>query len=152
MIVMVLWSCGSRRACIEGRENACEVNGSRTTFPTTPGLGPDGAMAEYMLVKARYLEKLGDLDPATAAPLAVGRTALEELHFHRQSGLSHGHLAGSSSAHWRTASAEDRPDIANFRDGARSLSIGLTPVCDDRLSGTGSLSDCTHPPRHLQRQ
>lgn len=78
VIVMVLWSCGSCRACIEGRENACEVNGSRTTFPTTPGLGPDGAMAEYMLVKARYLEKLGDLDPATAAPLADA--ALTPMH------------------------------------------------------------------------
>ena len=78
VIVMVLWSCGSCRACIEGRENACEVNGSRTMFPTTPGLGPDGAMAEYMLVKARYLEKLGDLDPATAAPLADA--ALTPMH------------------------------------------------------------------------
>ena len=78
VIVMVLWSCGSCRACIGGRENACEVNGGRTMFPTTPGLGPDGAMAEYMLVKARYLEKLGGLDPATAAPLADA--ALTPMH------------------------------------------------------------------------
>ena len=35
-------------------------------------------MAEYMLVKARYLEKLGDLDPATAAPLADA--ALTPMH------------------------------------------------------------------------
>jgi hypothetical protein len=36
----------------------------------------------------------------------VGRTALEELHFHWQSGLSYGHLAESSSPHWPTASAD----------------------------------------------
>jgi propanol-preferring alcohol dehydrogenase len=70
VLVSVIWPCGHCRACIEGRENACEVNGSRTVFPTTPGLGPDGAMAEYMVVKARYLDKLGGLDPVAAAPLA----------------------------------------------------------------------------------
>lgn len=70
VIVMVVWGCGHCRACIEGRENVCQVNGSRTQFPTTAGLGPDGAMAEYMLVQARYLEKLGGLDPVTSAPLS----------------------------------------------------------------------------------
>jgi alcohol dehydrogenase, propanol-preferring len=70
VIVMLLWGCGNCRACVEGRENACEVNGSRTQFPTSPGLGPDGAMAEYMLVGAQHLDKLGDLDPVTSAPLA----------------------------------------------------------------------------------
>ncbi|HEY1973677.1 MAG TPA: alcohol dehydrogenase catalytic domain-containing protein, partial [Pseudonocardia sp.] len=49
VIVMVVWGCGQCRPCARGRENACAVNGTRTTFPTTPGLGPDGAMAEYML-------------------------------------------------------------------------------------------------------
>ncbi|QZA07871.1 alcohol dehydrogenase catalytic domain-containing protein [Mycolicibacter heraklionensis] len=70
VIVALVWGCGHCRACIEGRENACQVNGSRTAFPTTPGLGPDGAMAEYMLVQAQYLERIGDLDPVTSAPLA----------------------------------------------------------------------------------
>jgi len=70
VIVMVLWGCGHCRACVEGRENACEVNGSRTQFPTTAGLGPDGAMAEYILVQAQHLEKLGNLDPIYSAPLA----------------------------------------------------------------------------------
>ena len=69
VIVMVL-GLRNCRACVEGRENACEVNGSRTQFPTTPGLGPDGAMAEYMLVGAQHLDKLGDLDPVTSAPFA----------------------------------------------------------------------------------
>lgn len=70
VLVSVLWACGHCRACIEGRENACQVNGSRTLFPTTPGLVSDGAMADYMVVKARYLDKLGELDPIVAAPLA----------------------------------------------------------------------------------
>lgn len=74
VIVMVLWGCGHCRACVEGRENACQVNGSRTMFPTTPGLGPDGAMADFMLVAARYLEKLGDLDPVSCAPLCDAGT------------------------------------------------------------------------------
>lgn len=69
VIVDLIWACGSCRPCIEGRSNACAVAGSRTTFPTTPGLGPDGSMAEYMLVPARQALPLGGLDPATSAPL-----------------------------------------------------------------------------------
>lgn len=70
VLVSVIWACGHCRACVEGRDNACEVNGSRTTIPTVPGLGPDGAMADFMVVKARHLDKIGDLDPVAAAPLA----------------------------------------------------------------------------------
>ncbi|MTD16437.1 alcohol dehydrogenase catalytic domain-containing protein [Nakamurella sp. YIM 132087] len=70
VLVSVVWACGHCRACVEGRDNACEVNGSRHMFPTTPGLGPDGAMADYMVTKARYLDRIGDLDPVAAAPLA----------------------------------------------------------------------------------
>ncbi|MBH0052741.1 MULTISPECIES: NAD(P)-dependent alcohol dehydrogenase [unclassified Salinibacterium] len=70
VLVSLIWACGHCRACIEGRDNECEVNGSRMQFPTTPGLGPDGAMAEYLVVKARHLDKIGDLDPVQAAPLA----------------------------------------------------------------------------------
>lgn len=66
----VIWACGQCRACVEGRDNACMVAGSRNMFPTVPGLGPDGAMADYMVVKARHLDKIGDLDPVAAAPLA----------------------------------------------------------------------------------
>jgi propanol-preferring alcohol dehydrogenase len=47
-------------------------------FPTTPGLGPDGAMAEYMLAPARQVEQLGQLDPVTAGPLADA--ALTPMH------------------------------------------------------------------------
>ncbi|RIJ77038.1 NAD(P)-dependent alcohol dehydrogenase [Nakamurella silvestris] len=70
VLVSVIWACGRCRACVEGRDNACEVAGSRTMFPTTPGIGPDGGMAEYMKVNARHLDKIGDLDPIAAAPLA----------------------------------------------------------------------------------
>lgn len=70
VLISVVWACGHCRSCVEGRDNECEVNGSRMQFPTTPGLGPDGAMAEYIVVKARHLDKIGDLDPVQAAPLA----------------------------------------------------------------------------------
>ena len=70
VLVSVVWGCGQCRPCVEGRDNACQVNGTRNLFPTTPGLGPDGAMAEYMLVPARQLERLGPLDPVMASPLA----------------------------------------------------------------------------------
>jgi propanol-preferring alcohol dehydrogenase len=70
VLVSVIWSCGHCRACIQGRDNECQVNGSRLQFPTTPGIGPDGAMAEYLVVKARHVDKIGDLDPVKAAPLA----------------------------------------------------------------------------------
>jgi len=70
VLVSVVWACGSCRACINGRDNECQVNGSRLQFPTTPGLGPDGAMAEYLVAKARHVDKIGDLDPIQAAPLS----------------------------------------------------------------------------------
>ncbi|HEX4249781.1 MAG TPA: alcohol dehydrogenase catalytic domain-containing protein, partial [Pseudonocardia sp.] len=78
VVVNVIWACGHCRPCLEGRDNACQVNGSRTMFPTTPGLGPDGAMAEYMLAPARQLEHLGELDPVDAGPLADA--ALTPMH------------------------------------------------------------------------
>jgi alcohol dehydrogenase, propanol-preferring len=74
VLVSLMYPCGSCRACAEGRENACAVAGSRLRPPTTPGLGPDGAMAEYLVVRARFFDALGDLDPVTAAPLADAGT------------------------------------------------------------------------------
>ncbi|GAA4401403.1 alcohol dehydrogenase catalytic domain-containing protein [Tsukamurella soli] len=69
VIVDLIWSCGQCRPYVEGRGNACAVAGSRTAFPTTPGLGPNGAMADYQVVPARQTLPLQGLDPATAAPL-----------------------------------------------------------------------------------
>src|ERR1700761_5863919 len=70
VLVSLIYSCGRCRACVAGRDNACAVAGSRLRPPATPGLGPDGAMAEYLVVKTRFLDPLGDLDPAGAAPLS----------------------------------------------------------------------------------
>lgn len=56
------WGCGRCRNCSTGMENYCtnaEAEGIRP-----PGLGNQGAMAEYMVVDdARHLVALGDLDP-----------------------------------------------------------------------------------------
>jgi Zn-dependent alcohol dehydrogenases len=93
VLVSVIWACGRCRACVEGRDNACMVNGSRTMFPTVPGLGPDGAMAEYIVVKARHLDKIGDLDPVDAAPLAdAGVTPMHAINSARA------HLTPGSTA------------------------------------------------------
>ena len=70
VLVYLVWACGECRACLEGRDNACERAGGRLGMPPAPGLGPDGGMAEYIVSKARYLEPLGTLDPVTAGPLA----------------------------------------------------------------------------------
>ncbi|MGW8483385.1 NAD(P)-dependent alcohol dehydrogenase [Microbacterium sp. NPDC055903] len=80
VLVYLIWSCGHCRSCIEGRDNVCISAAGRHNYPPTPGLGPDGGMAEYMKVKARYLEPLGDLDPVTAAPLAdAGLTPIHAI-------------------------------------------------------------------------
>ena len=93
VLVSVIWACGQCRACVEGRDNACMVNGTRTMFPTVPGLGPDGAMAEYLVVKGRHLDKIGDLDPVAAAPLAdAGVTPMHAINSARQ------HLVPGSTA------------------------------------------------------
>jgi propanol-preferring alcohol dehydrogenase len=62
------WGCGACRRCAAGAENACE-RFPRGLVPG-PGIGLPGAMAEYMIVPARSLVALGDLDPVVSAPLA----------------------------------------------------------------------------------
>ncbi|MFC7551012.1 NAD(P)-dependent alcohol dehydrogenase [Plantactinospora sp. GCM10030261] len=56
--------CGQCRACLRGLENQCRV---------TPvggiGLSRDGGLAEYVVVPASRLLKVGDLDLTQAAPL-----------------------------------------------------------------------------------
>lgn len=79
VLVHLVWACGLCRQCAEGRDNVCARAG-RAGLPPCPGLGPDGGMAEYIAVKARYLEALGDLDPITAAPLAdAGLTSMHAI-------------------------------------------------------------------------
>ncbi|MFI6324193.1 NAD(P)-dependent alcohol dehydrogenase [Nonomuraea sp. NPDC050556] len=64
----IVWGCGVCRHCATGAENACE-RFPRGLVPG-PGLGYPGAMADYLLVPARALVPLGDLDPVDSAPLA----------------------------------------------------------------------------------
>ncbi|MFT4199873.1 NAD(P)-dependent alcohol dehydrogenase [Gordonia sp. (in: high G+C Gram-positive bacteria)] len=78
VLVNLVWSCGNCRACVEGRDNACEVTGGRDSFPAAPGLTTDGAMAEYMIVPARHALPLGDIDPVGAGPLTDA--ALTPMH------------------------------------------------------------------------
>lgn len=70
VLVHLVWACGTCRPCVQGRDNVCQRTAGRHASPPAPGLGPDGGMAQYLRSKARYLEPLGDLDPATAGPLA----------------------------------------------------------------------------------
>jgi len=69
VLVNLVWSCGQCRPCVNGHDNAC-VTGGRHNHPPSPGLGPDGAMADYMLVPARHALPLGEIDPVAAGPLA----------------------------------------------------------------------------------
>lgn len=64
VIVYGCWGCGVCANCADGSENLC-LRGM-----TSPGLGRDGAMAEYMLVDSvRHLVPIDDLDPVKAASL-----------------------------------------------------------------------------------
>jgi propanol-preferring alcohol dehydrogenase len=70
VLVAGIWGCGVCRACVDGRENACEYWARRAPIPLGPGLGFAGGMAEWMVAPARALFALGDLDLVEAAPLA----------------------------------------------------------------------------------
>jgi propanol-preferring alcohol dehydrogenase len=64
VIVYGCWGCGVCAMCADGSENLC-LRGM-----VSPGLGVDGAMAEYMIVDSvRHLVPIGDLDPVAAASL-----------------------------------------------------------------------------------
>ncbi len=56
--------CGTCVACLAGRDNEC-----RRIPPGGIGLSRDGGMAEFVVVPARQLVPIGDLDVAQAAPL-----------------------------------------------------------------------------------
>ena len=62
------WGCGACPQCIRGAENLCD---RRLERPGTGcGLGFDGGLAEYLLVRSpRHLVPIGELDPVHAAPL-----------------------------------------------------------------------------------
>ncbi|WP_369795295.1 alcohol dehydrogenase catalytic domain-containing protein, partial [Leucobacter sp. G161] len=78
-IVSLILSCGQCRECLSGRDNQCEVVAPRDALaPLSPGIGSPGGMADYIAVKARHLDPIGDLDPVAAAPLADA--ALTPMH------------------------------------------------------------------------
>lgn len=56
--------CGVCVACLRGQDNEC-----RTMMPGGIGISRDGGMAEYVVVPARQLLPIHDLDVAQAAPL-----------------------------------------------------------------------------------
>jgi propanol-preferring alcohol dehydrogenase len=56
--------CGRCFACLRGRDNEC-----RTVPVGGIGLSRDGGMAEYVVVPAKQLLPIGDLDVTQAAPL-----------------------------------------------------------------------------------
>ncbi len=78
-LVSLILSCGQCRECLAGRDNNCEVAYPRDALaPLSPGIGTPGGMADFIAVKARHLDPLGDLDPVAAAPLADA--ALTPMH------------------------------------------------------------------------
>ena len=73
--VYELLGCGVCRACAGGRDNVC-----RDVSPGAIGITCDGGMAGHVVVPARNLVALGDLDPVHAAPLTdAGMTALHAV-------------------------------------------------------------------------
>jgi alcohol dehydrogenase, propanol-preferring len=73
--VYELLGCGRCAACARGHDNVC-----RDLVPGAVGITRDGGMADHVVVPARNLVALGDVDPVHAAPLTdAGMTALHAV-------------------------------------------------------------------------
>jgi propanol-preferring alcohol dehydrogenase len=73
--VYELLGCARCVACAGGRDNVC-----REVSPGAIGITRDGGMADHVVVPARNLVALGDVDPVHAAPLTdAGMTALHAV-------------------------------------------------------------------------
>jgi alcohol dehydrogenase, propanol-preferring len=73
--VYELLGCGRCAACARGHDNVC-----REQVPGAVGITRDGGMADHVVVPARNLVSLGDVDPVHAAPLTdAGMTALHAV-------------------------------------------------------------------------
>ncbi len=73
--VYELLGCGRCAACARGHDNVC-----RELVPGAIGITRDGGMADHVVVPARNLVALGDVDPVHAAPLTdAGMTALHAV-------------------------------------------------------------------------
>lgn len=78
-LVALVLSCGQCRECLSGRDDQCVTAYPRGSMsPLSTGIGTPGGMADYIAVKARHLDPIGDLDPIAAAPLADA--ALTPMH------------------------------------------------------------------------
>ena len=72
--------CGNCVACLAARDNEC-----RRIPPGGIGLSRDGGMAEFVVVPARQLIPIGDLDIAQAAPLTdAGLTPYHAINLTRR--------------------------------------------------------------------
>jgi propanol-preferring alcohol dehydrogenase len=66
--VFAAWGCGQCGPCARGAENYCTRAARLGIRP--PGLGTDGAMADYLLVDdSRHLVSIGELPPTEAVAL-----------------------------------------------------------------------------------
>jgi propanol-preferring alcohol dehydrogenase len=73
--VYELLGCARCAACTRGHDNVC-----RELVPGAIGITRDGGMADHVVVPARNLVALGDVDPVHAAPLTdAGMTALHAV-------------------------------------------------------------------------
>jgi alcohol dehydrogenase, propanol-preferring len=73
--VYELLGCGRCPACARGQDNVC-----REVIPGAIGITRDGGMADHVVVPARNVVALGDIDPVHAAPLTdAGMTALHAV-------------------------------------------------------------------------
>jgi alcohol dehydrogenase, propanol-preferring len=73
--VYELIGCGRCGPCLRGEDNLC-----RAGVPEVPGITRDGGMAELVVVPARNLVAIGDVDPLEAAPLTdAGLTAFHAV-------------------------------------------------------------------------
>ena len=75
MAVYELLGCGGCSACSRGEDTVC-----RDVVPGAIGITRDGGMADHVVVPARNLVAVGDVDPVHAAPLTdAGMTALHAV-------------------------------------------------------------------------
>jgi propanol-preferring alcohol dehydrogenase len=73
--VYELLGCARCSTCARGHDNAC-----RDVVPGAIGITRDGGMADAVVVPARNVVALGDVDPVDAAPLTdAGMTALHAV-------------------------------------------------------------------------
>jgi alcohol dehydrogenase, propanol-preferring len=73
--VYELLGCGRCPVCARGQDNVC-----RDVIPGAIGITSDGGMADHVVVPARNLVALGNVDPVHAAPLTdAGMTALHAV-------------------------------------------------------------------------